>query len=450
MPVQTTYTSERPAAYAGQRANLGLVNITSKVAEDGDIAFGRAVVRGTADNQAKLPTATGQSFMGITEMTTAWSENASDLHVYSQYKEMNIINFGEMYVYTEQSVVPGNDVFFRHTAGTAPLDVVGRFRKDLDTNKADQIIGAKFESTTAAGGIAKISITAPGTGVLLNPDSSETLTAVTSVISVDTGLTYFDTTLGAMAASLADGIEGQKKTLVMMVDGGDVTITPANYNDGTTIVFNEAFESCELLFTDGAWVMQWRKESSLPVITAVTATSGAIALTSDVVTFDTTLGASTSSLADGTEGQEMDLIMIVDGGDQVLTPANLLVGTTLTFNNVGDAVRLRFASGSWNVVSSNDTSLPVITTVTATSGAIALTSDIVLFDSTLGASTSSLADGTEGQRMLFKMIVDGGDQVVTPASFLDGTTITFDNTDACELVFAGAAWNTVGTPTAAI
>jgi hypothetical protein len=159
MPVQTTYESEHDAGFEGQRVSFELTNITSKVAEGSDIAFGRAVVRGTADNQAQLPSTTGEDFMGVTEMTTAWAENSSDLHLYPEYREMNLIDFGKIYVYTEQAVVPGDPVFFRHTAATAPLDVVGRFRKDADTANADQIPGATFETTTAAGGIAIIKLT---------------------------------------------------------------------------------------------------------------------------------------------------------------------------------------------------------------------------------------------------------------------------------------------------
>ena len=59
MPVQssTDYSAAHNAAFEGQRANLGLINIKSKVAQGSDIPFGRAVVRGTADNQAILPSA---------------------------------------------------------------------------------------------------------------------------------------------------------------------------------------------------------------------------------------------------------------------------------------------------------------------------------------------------------------------------------------------------------
>ena len=161
MPVQgsSDYAAEHSAAFEGQRANLGLTNITSKVAEGSDIAFGRAVVRGTADNQALLPSTTGEDFMGVTELTTAWAETGTDLHLYTENREMNLIDFGEIWVYTEQAVVPGDPVFFRHTVNTAPLDIIGRFRKDLDTDKADAIPGATFETTTGAGGIAKIHLT---------------------------------------------------------------------------------------------------------------------------------------------------------------------------------------------------------------------------------------------------------------------------------------------------
>lgn len=253
MPVQTAYTAEHDALYEGQRVNFETVNIFSRAAEGSDIPFGRAVVRGTADDQAQLPSSAVDDFVGITEYTTAWSETASDLHLYTENREMNIMDFGKIGVYTETAVVPGDPVFFRHTATTAPLDVVGRFRNDSGSNLATQIIGATFESTTAAGEIAIVRI-----------------------------------------------------------------------RDTKTIN-----------------------------VTTITAVTAAIPLTADVVLFDTTLGASTSTLADGYEGQVIQLLMTVDGGDQVLTPANLLGGTTITYGDVGDATTLRFSSGSWAVIANN-------------------------------------------------------------------------------------------------
>ena len=349
MPVQTStdYLSAHIAGYEGQPADMGLKNIISKTAEGSNIEFGRAVVRGTADDQAVLPSSTGQAFVGVTAMTTAGVADADGDLFYERYATMNVQDQGEIYVYTEQSVVPGDAVWFRHTADTAPLDEVGRFRKDTSGGDADQIVGATFESTTAAGGVARIRINSPGLGVLLSPDSSETLTATTSVIAITTGITYFDSTLGAMAASLADGVEGQRKLLQFNTDGGDVTITPANYANGTTIVMTEALDYVELLFTDSAWVLV---RDGNRAIATVTATSGAIALAAKIVYFDSTLGASTSTLADGAIGQRMTLKMLVDGGDQVLTPANLLDGTTITFDDAGDSAELLFDGTNWGVV----------------------------------------------------------------------------------------------------
>lgn len=346
-PVQTSYEAEHAAAFEGQRAELGLINISSKVAQDGDIPFGRAVVRGTADNQAKLPTAGSQAFMGITEMTTAWSENASDLHLYEQYREMNIIDFGMVWVYAEQSVVPGDAVYFRHTAAGSPLDVVGRFRKDSGGGNADLITGASFESTTAAGGIALVNLNTPGVGVLLAPDSSETITATTAVVGIDTSITYVDTTLGAMAASLADGVEGQIKKIMMTVDGGDCIITPANLAIGATLRLTDVFSSFTLQFSGTSWKVIARE--GLAIVTIVAATTAVMPLDVDIFIFDSTIGASTGAIAAGYPGQIVTMKMLVDGGDQVITPAVFLDGTIITFD-VSDSAVIMSDGTNWLVV----------------------------------------------------------------------------------------------------
>ena len=55
--------------------------------------------------------------------------------------------------------------------------------------------------------------------------------------------------------SLADGTEGQVKILVAksVPNSGTPTITPTNYDPGTTIVFNAVGESVTLLFTNARW-----------------------------------------------------------------------------------------------------------------------------------------------------------------------------------------------------
>lgn len=76
----------------------------------------------------------------------------------------------------------------------------------------------------------------------------------------------------------------------------------------------------------------------LKVITLISTGSSAIALT----------------LADGSNGQLKFLIMTVDGGgDGVVTLVNLLGGSTITFNDVGDSVILLFTNSNWVVMSNN-------------------------------------------------------------------------------------------------
>lgn len=63
------------------------------------------------------------------------------------------------------------------------------------------------------------------------------------------------TTTGANALTLADGVEGQHKFIVMVVDGGDGTLTPTSLAGGTTITFAAVGETAHLLFTAGDWYM---------------------------------------------------------------------------------------------------------------------------------------------------------------------------------------------------
>ena len=59
-------------------------------------------------------------------------------------------------------------------------------------------------------------------------------------------------------------------------------------------------------------------------------------------------------------------------------------------------------------------------------GAVDLT-NLITELTTTGADALTLADGsTSGQVKIVNMIVDGGDGTLTPVTFANGTTITFD------------------------
>lgn len=79
----------------------------------------------------------------------------------------------------------------------------------------------------------------------------ETLTAA-GAVSVVLPVTYLDTTAGAMAITLANGYVGQVKTIVMITDNGDATLTPANLGDGSTVVFDN-YDYWMGIFHAGSW-----------------------------------------------------------------------------------------------------------------------------------------------------------------------------------------------------
>ena len=63
-------------------------------------------------------------------------------------------------------------------------------------------------------------------------------------------------TSGAQAFTLANGVNGQIKTISMVTDGGDATLTPATLNGGTTITFGDVGDGVVLVYnTTGGWAV---------------------------------------------------------------------------------------------------------------------------------------------------------------------------------------------------
>ncbi len=82
----------------------------------------------------------------------------------------------------------------------------------------------------------------------------------TEVISLTETVTLLITT-GAQNFSLADGVEGQIKIISMKTNGGDATVTPANFVNGTTITFNNVEDTVVLLYQSTGWVALARQNS---------------------------------------------------------------------------------------------------------------------------------------------------------------------------------------------
>jgi hypothetical protein len=61
------------------------------------------------------------------------------------------------------------------------------------------------------------------------------------------------TTTSADAYTLANGVIGQMKIIVMVVDGGDATITPTTFANGTRVVMDAVHDSVTLIYGASGW-----------------------------------------------------------------------------------------------------------------------------------------------------------------------------------------------------
>lgn len=63
------------------------------------------------------------------------------------------------------------------------------------------------------------------------------------------------TSTAADALTLANGTAGQLKYIVMIVDGGNATLTPTTMIGGTTITFDAVGDGCTLVYTSAGWAV---------------------------------------------------------------------------------------------------------------------------------------------------------------------------------------------------
>jgi len=95
-----------------------------------------------------------------------------------------------------------------------------------------------------------------------------------------------------------------------------------------------------------------QKTDEIPILsaTAVLSGAGACPITGAIAELTST-STDAWTLAAGAEGQHLYVVMVVDGGTAVLTPAGGGGGyTTITFADVGDSVHLMYTNSKWYIV----------------------------------------------------------------------------------------------------
>ena len=79
-------------------------------------------------------------------------------------------------------------------------------------------------------------------------------------------------------------------------------------------------------------------------------TGGGALSTTKVVSFISTTGVESYTLADGVEGQEKIIIMKADGGNATVTPNNLVGFTSVRLTAVNNSFHLIYGSTGWNII----------------------------------------------------------------------------------------------------
>lgn len=129
------------------------------------------------------------------------------------------------------------------------FDSTGAFRYHTSVPTDQDADGSTVVSSSA--GIVDINSTINHSGIYVNDGTPQTLTGA-GAVNITTAITWLVTT-AADALTLANGVEGQHKYIVMKTDGGDGTLTPTSPAGFATITFNSVGDSVHLLFTNGGW-----------------------------------------------------------------------------------------------------------------------------------------------------------------------------------------------------
>lgn len=171
----------------------------------------------------------------------------------------NTTTAGTVAYISATSMIGGTLLFLNATAAT----LTGKYIQCYD-GAADDFSVGQYGATIIAGnatGTAALTLT---NGDILLSSGNITLTAGTIIetaqailnantaISVTHGVTKIANN-GASTHTLANGVEGQKKTIVCTVYTGDAVITPANLANGTTITLNAVNDACDLVFLGSEW-----------------------------------------------------------------------------------------------------------------------------------------------------------------------------------------------------
>lgn len=213
MSQQTSYTINHGNAYAGMVADCRPREIGSFKNEEttaGLLKFGRAVVRGTATDQCKLPTATGDDFLGFVVL-----DNSGEIAIGGSTTDLiegyvaGVMREGNIFVEVEDTVAAGSGVFVRYAGKKQVQTIV--FDADLVT------------SNVVNGDIGGVAISP----VTFDTDNATTManlaTEIQSFAGVETAVSNGTDTI--TVTTLLDGADQTAANFVVTLGAGQAGVT---------------------------------------------------------------------------------------------------------------------------------------------------------------------------------------------------------------------------------
>jgi len=211
MSQQTSYTIYPSKAFAGMVSDIAPRDATGMLYEDTKTArFGRFVVRGTAEDQCKLPTASTDVYLGPIIASANYELGRGETQVAIVDEDtVSVLRRGGIYVEIDDTVVAGETVCVRYAGKKQVQTLV--LDADLVTSNVinGQVGGVAISPVTFATNHATTmaavaaAILAANDNVLSATVDTRTITVTTVQDASDQDLSAWVVTLGASQATAA-------------------------------------------------------------------------------------------------------------------------------------------------------------------------------------------------------------------------------------------------------
>jgi len=164
MSVQTTYGTTLTVAIEGALADTGAHDVKPmyNAEASAEIAFGRAVKFGSADNAALLPSAEGDKVLGIVLHANAYTVGSTDAQLGTTGLKPGVtlacLRKGRIWAKPKGGVTRGERLWVRAVGSTPPEYLGGLESADDSTDMIDCTAQGVWMTSCADGGLAILEV----------------------------------------------------------------------------------------------------------------------------------------------------------------------------------------------------------------------------------------------------------------------------------------------------